>query len=351
MAGRGGSHDPCDCPAPPANASTTCVGGLCGHECNPGFFDCNGNASDGCEANRICPVLATGLVNPLDVAADATHVYVAVGANLNGSGGYILAVARANGASTMLAGGEWSPRTLAVSDTHAFWANALGPGGVQDGRVRRVSLGGGMADTVSGPPMVYGWDMQVDGSKLVWAEQGFVNSYAGGLWVGPVDGSAQPARLPVDVEFVNALHVVGGTAYWSVILENQSQVLQSVSLATSAVTTIAQASATAIEVFEASLYFSTPGAIWVVPLAGGTPNVLVNGPINAVDLDIDGGALYWADVGTFGQTDGSVKKCDLMGNNVQTLASGQDGPYALTVSDDDVFYVDVDAGTLVRVPK
>ncbi|HEY8432971.1 MAG TPA: hypothetical protein VIL20_31580 [Sandaracinaceae bacterium] len=36
------------CPAR-ANATSTCTGSTCGYTCNPGFDDCNGSAADGCE--------------------------------------------------------------------------------------------------------------------------------------------------------------------------------------------------------------------------------------------------------------------------------------------------------------
>jgi hypothetical protein len=325
------------------------VGDACGYACNRGFFDCNGEAADGCEADEPCSLLASGLVHPLDVAADADHVYVAVAVDLNGGTGYILRVSRLDGAQMVLAQNEWSPRTIAVDGTHVFWANALGQGGVQDARVRKVPVGGGAATTVAGPPMVYGWNMQVVGTTLLWAEQGFVNSYAGGIWAAPVDGSSAASRLPVDVDFVHAVDAAEGTAFWSVLLPNQSSVLESVSLTTGTRVPIAAAQALDIEVHGDTLYYSTPGAIWTVPTTGGTPAMIVGGLVNPVDIEVHDAHLYWVDNGTFGETDGSVMKSDLLGNAVQPIATAQDGPYALAVSGPDLFFVDADAGTLVRM--
>jgi hypothetical protein len=36
---------------PPANATATCAGGSCGFECLPGFGNCDGNPATGCESN------------------------------------------------------------------------------------------------------------------------------------------------------------------------------------------------------------------------------------------------------------------------------------------------------------
>ncbi len=52
MAGNPSHCGGCNIPCPPrANATVTCVNGVCGYICSPGFFDCNGNPSDGCEVN------------------------------------------------------------------------------------------------------------------------------------------------------------------------------------------------------------------------------------------------------------------------------------------------------------
>lgn len=40
----------CSAPCP----GTTCVGGNCTNDCAPGFFDCDGNKANGCEASGGC---------------------------------------------------------------------------------------------------------------------------------------------------------------------------------------------------------------------------------------------------------------------------------------------------------
>jgi hypothetical protein len=47
------------CPTP-ANASASCVGGACGGVCAPGFGDCNANLGDGCETNTATSVTSCG---------------------------------------------------------------------------------------------------------------------------------------------------------------------------------------------------------------------------------------------------------------------------------------------------
>lgn len=45
------------CPSGGANTVATCASGSCGSRCAPGYLDCDGNSSNGCEVNgAICPL-------------------------------------------------------------------------------------------------------------------------------------------------------------------------------------------------------------------------------------------------------------------------------------------------------
>jgi hypothetical protein len=348
MGGEGGTPT-CQCVAPP-NAMSTCVDDVCGFSCNRGFFDCNGRGDDGCEVSGLCPVLASGLVFPYDVAVHDGIAYVAVAANLSASGGYILQVSLTDGTSSTLVGGEWAPRSVAVSDDHVYWANSFGPNGPNDGRIRRIPIAGGGTDTVAFP-IVHPIELTVVGPEIVWGEQGAAAMSPGGVWHAALDGSVAAAKVTTTIDFVATIDAQPSTTYWAAVLPNQMQALQAVDMATGAQTTIASGFATAMTSDGTNFYFSTPGAIRVVPLAGGTPTDLVLGVYNAVDLEIDGATLYFADKGQSNQSNGAVKKCDLSGQNVQTIAADQPGPYALTVSGSEVYWVDSDAGTLSHAPK
>lgn len=62
------------CPARP-NASPTCTSGTCGYACNAGFRDCNGTAADGCEVRTETSVMhcgACGNACPTPMNATAT---------------------------------------------------------------------------------------------------------------------------------------------------------------------------------------------------------------------------------------------------------------------------------------
>lgn len=58
------------CPPPGPNQVGTCKKGVCDYECAPGFADCNGNATDGCETNLMAhPGNCGACGNRCDIAA------------------------------------------------------------------------------------------------------------------------------------------------------------------------------------------------------------------------------------------------------------------------------------------
>lgn len=61
-----------------ANATTTCSGGICSFNCNSGFADCNGTSSDGCEIALLTNINNCGACgNSCPTVANATSTCVA----------------------------------------------------------------------------------------------------------------------------------------------------------------------------------------------------------------------------------------------------------------------------------
>jgi hypothetical protein len=349
MPGGGGGGAPCEC-VDPANATSTCVDDVCGFTCDRGFTDCNRIADDGCEVSGLCPILASGLAFPYDVAVQGGVAYVAVAQTFDSAGGYILQISLTDGQTSTLVGSEWAPRSVAVGGGHVYWANSFGPNGPNDGRLRRIPIGGGSAETVAFP-VAQPFDVRVVDTQVVWGEQGIVSVAEGGIWHAPLDGSAAAVKAPTDVAIVSAIDPHPSGTYWAAILPNQSQVVQEVDIATGATITLASSLANAIVTDGTNLYFSTAGTIHAVALIGGSTVDVVTGLHNAVDLEIDGTTLYFADTGQSGQQNGAVKKCGLNGLNLQTIAGDLAGPSALTVAGGHVYWVDTVGGTVGHAPK
>ena len=127
-------------------------------QCALGFADCNGDYSDGCEAelatdlehcgscgtvcgdNQICstvgcignPVLISGQAAPVALAVDTTHVYWlnsgVIDALQNPGTGSLMRLALTGGAPEILVSEIASPISLIVDDTHAYWGLAAAGG-------------------------------------------------------------------------------------------------------------------------------------------------------------------------------------------------------------------------------
>jgi hypothetical protein len=54
------------CPAPPLGARSTCIAGVCGFACLPGFANCDGNPANGCECQQPATCSAGRCCTPAD---------------------------------------------------------------------------------------------------------------------------------------------------------------------------------------------------------------------------------------------------------------------------------------------
>ena len=126
----------------------SCKEGKCTQACAPGWTSCDGkcdhlpssaancgSCGHACEASQFClegvchaeseRLLASGLSNGGDLAADGAEVFVAaLGASTNEGG--IYKVSASGSALVPLATGQGVPRRLAVDGTHVYWVNEAG---------------------------------------------------------------------------------------------------------------------------------------------------------------------------------------------------------------------------------
>lgn len=96
----------------------------------------------------------------------------------------------------------------------------------------------------------------------------------------------------------------------------------------------------ALDVAGNTLYWTEASAIYAAPMSGtGTPQQLIGSLSQAVDLelDLDGGKIYWAESGS-----GTVKRANVDGSGLETIASGLDFPsgIALDVGAGKVYWSD-----------
>src|SRR5262249_25621575 len=102
----------------------------------------------------------------------------------------------------------------------------------------------------------------------------------------------------------------------------------------------------ALATFGQKLYFTAPNldAIWVEPTSGGAPTQLITGQNAPSAIAVDGSGIYWTDLGSVSLGDGAVKRADLDGSNIQTLASNQKFPLNIAVDAGHVYWSTLDGG-------
>ncbi len=144
-----------------ANAEASCSDGRCELTCDFGYEDCDGDATNGCEAA---------------IATDSEHC---------GRCGHSCLGGECSAGTCLphdLAAGQLSPTRLRADETHLYW---LSDASSADSSIRRVELGGGVAEDVLVAETIC--DFAVP-SSLVWT-----TGAAGGLWQRAKDGGTMLA--------------------------------------------------------------------------------------------------------------------------------------------------------------
>lgn len=155
-----------------------CRRGVCARVCGPGFTTCGadcvalsadpehcGACGRACAATEVCLAgncapaaslrLATGQMDPMDLAVDGDAVYWT-----DVTEGAIKRVSKAGGAVTTIASGQARPSRLALDATHVYWTNALGAS------VMRAPKAGGATELLSSA--VQPTDLTVVGDFVYW---------------------------------------------------------------------------------------------------------------------------------------------------------------------------------------
>lgn len=324
------------CAAPPFTTAT-CVNKVCGWECQPGYDDCDGQASNGCETSLatdplhcgrcqhacICTaglctpeLIATDLFTLTSFVLDATHLYwglsgdlprwpIAGGSTTSFSASYspehlaidadnlylgtndeIIVLPKSGGAAVVLATGQGSINRLAVDATHVYWTTG-------SAELRRVAKSGGSVSTlVAGMTIPRG--LAVNGQEVFWGD-------ADDLYKAPATGGTATLLAKVTVHSLVA---------------------------------------DATDVYLTD-YF---GKVQTIPTAGGALKVLASGQNGPRELTVDATHVYWPT-----RLGGTVMRVPKGGGAVETIAQQQNYPWAVEVDATHVYWANLTA--LWRAPK
>ncbi|HEX8791815.1 MAG TPA: hypothetical protein VF765_12765 [Polyangiaceae bacterium] len=189
----------------------------------------------------------------------------------------------------------------------------------------------------------------------------------GGQPCGPSDAEG-PMRLATGTS-PSAIAIDAAHVYW---VDSALGTVNEVSLcggsATTLVTTSTLGSPTlvpaGIAVEGNSLYFTTQdpwnpdeddGAVWKVPVAGGTPTMLVQGRNHPGPIAVTGASMTWIDAWGTHADDGTIVQAPLDGSSMVILASAQNGPLGLALGGGKAVwttsgFVDSERGSILETP-
>ncbi|WP_437674535.1 DUF5050 domain-containing protein [Sorangium sp. So ce131] len=281
-----------------------------------------------CVQSRCEPlVLASGGVEPLDVAVDDAVVYW-----VDSVARKVMTVPVGGGNTAFLFEGDppFSPRSITLVGDSIYFTDS----GLEI--IVRASLDGDFDILADG--QTYPLGIAADAANVYWTsqDQGTVMkvSVDGGEVVAVATGQDSPRGIAVD-----ATHV-----YWV----NEGGSVMKAPIAGGELVMIAdgQAKPRDIAVDAESVYWTNDGGTVVkAPIAGGELVALAAEQRNPRNIAIDAVHVYWTN------DDGTVKRVPLGGGQPETLARGQDHPLGITLDAEHVYWTNSAGGTVMKLPK
>jgi hypothetical protein len=236
-----------------------------------------------------------------------------------------------------------TPRDIAVDDTSVYWFDHAN----YTGQIIQVPLTGGTPTTLAttdGEPA----RMAVSSAGVFWTAFG-----TGVIWTIPLTGGS-PVPL-ASVPGAYAITADATTVYWTTWYQQDSSEIGKVAATGGSPITLASGlmRAFTITVDSNAVYWTDADtdSILSVPLAGGTPVILVSQQ-HATLLVSDGVSLYWTNSEP-GLGSGAVMKMPVAGGTPVTLADKQDRPTAIAVDGTNVYWTTTNGegrGAIMSVP-
>lgn len=324
-----------------ASISTACGGGTGGAGGTGAGGGTGGAPLAACDRPATSPEVIGSLTSVMSLAVVGPLVYAAN----YGSGDVAAFPACGGDAEVVDAAGAG---VVAVVGDHVYWS-ALGTGAAL---LKTRPVAGGAVSTVAELPAVEIRGLAGDGEKL---------------YVTTVDGSSDDTRvqsvslvggavvtLASDTAGPKFHHLVvrGGVVYFTAgDYFAQEASLRSVPAAGGAVSTLVSLSGllTGLAADTTTLYYTSkgelgsPGAVWKLPLGGGTPTSLAESDREPNGIAVDDSHVYW------GERYGRVRRTSIAGGLSYPIST-VDGADAVAVDANNVFWADT-SGYLLRRSK
>jgi hypothetical protein len=211
---------------------------------------------------------------------------------------------------------------IAVNGTHAYW--------VTFDRVMRVALDGTDLTTLASDqtsPLA----IALDDQYVYWSKNDI--NHTGSIMRIPLSGGSPAVFAPAQV--VNGIAVDATNLYWPDRSNLDDGTIVKALRTDGSMETIAtgQSGPGGIAIDATSVYWANfRGTVMRLPLGGGTPTELSSEPSSGTgpgSIAIDSTTVYWTHSGGTGM----VRRVPIAGGIADTLATGQEWPQELVVSD------------------
>jgi hypothetical protein len=280
-----------------------CSAGACIRVCDAGFADCNGDPADGCE---------------IDAMSDAAHC---------GDCARSCKSACVKGACdvVILASGQEEPAAIAIDATSVYWANVGSSAGM--GSIMKVDKGGGTPVTLADKQNVPGGAIALDAASIYWINMGTPPSFTdGSVWTVTKDKSTVPVEIAAGQAAPYGIAVQGSALYWTTVdqvmmIDKGNPAAKPVALATT------QRRPREVVALGTAIYwvnFGTvtgnvhngDGSVMMLP-QGGVPAALVENLTLASGLAVDTtlAYLYWS-------VEGAIMRVPLGGGPPEVFVDG-----------------------------
>ena len=253
--------------------------------------------------------------------------------------------------------GPSNPYSIALDANNVYFTD------LQAGAVLMAARGGGAPVPIaSGQSLPF--VIAVDATSVYWANQGTAaNNFSDGTIMKAPLGGGTPVTLASGQTDLEALAVDATSVYWAnqgTAANNFSDgTIMKVALGGGTPVTLAagQLAIGFLAVDGTSIYwtdqgtatsgsFNADGSVMKLALSGGdggTPTILASGQVGPFPITVDGTSVYWG-------TTGTIAKVPLGGGDTVVLASGQSFPFGIAVDGTDVYWTNAYGGSVVKVP-
>jgi hypothetical protein len=229
-----------------------------------------------------------------------------------------------------------SPHLIVADAERIYW-------GSEDGTIHSLAHVGEDEETVLTSDQDFSWpgDMELDDTDLFWStgEAVMKMSKSGGT----------PTEIASGQDYTDQLSLDDANVYFST-----DSSFSRVGLSGGTVEVLAESdddpSGISVSPTQALVALDTIGAIGVLPLDGGSIDIIASGYVSPKQTEVDGQDVFWAGGGDY-SGDGTIWRSDHEGTAPELLADGLRWPHYLLPYGDYVYFSDIDAGLIARVAK